>query len=266
MPDQSLDYVRANAEVWQARRTDQLELAERAWAQAEPTWGQFGIPESEVGLLPARLDGIDVVELGCGTAYVSAWLARRGARPVAIDPTPGQLAIAAELPGPPRAVLPADPGRGRVGAAARRQLRPGHQRVRRRHLGRPLPVDPRGGPAAAARRRADLPGQQLAAHAVRARRGRGAGHRPAAAPPVRHAPLRVARRSVRRVPPGPRRLDRACCAPAGSRSRRSSSCARRRTRPPTTASSRSTGLVAGRPRRCGELRRTDQPGPGPSGR
>jgi SAM-dependent methyltransferase len=97
MPDDPLDYVRANAEVWQARRTDQLVLAERAWAQAEPTWGMFGIPESEVGLLPARLDGIDAVELGCGTAYVSAWLARRGARPVAIDPTPGQLAIAAEF-------------------------------------------------------------------------------------------------------------------------------------------------------------------------
>jgi SAM-dependent methyltransferase len=34
------------------------------------------------------------VELGCGTAYVSAWLARLGARPVGVDPTPGQLAIA----------------------------------------------------------------------------------------------------------------------------------------------------------------------------
>lgn len=32
--------------------------------------------------------------LGCGTAYVSAWLARRGARPVGVDVTPAQLATA----------------------------------------------------------------------------------------------------------------------------------------------------------------------------
>ena len=41
-----------------------------------------------------RSTGLDVVELGCGTAYVSAWLARRGARPVGVDVTPAQLATA----------------------------------------------------------------------------------------------------------------------------------------------------------------------------
>lgn len=97
MADQPWDHVHANVEVWQARRADQLALAERAWAAEEPTWGIFGIPESRAGVLPSELEGLDVVELGCGTAYVSAWLARRGARPVAIDPTPGQLAIAAEF-------------------------------------------------------------------------------------------------------------------------------------------------------------------------
>ena len=40
------------------------------------------------------LAGADTVELGCGTGYVSAWLARRGARPVGVDPTPAQLATA----------------------------------------------------------------------------------------------------------------------------------------------------------------------------
>jgi SAM-dependent methyltransferase len=43
------------------------------------------------------VEGKDVVELGCGTAYFSAWLAHRGARPVGIDVTPSQLAIAREL-------------------------------------------------------------------------------------------------------------------------------------------------------------------------
>lgn len=40
---------------------------------------------------------MDVIEMGCGTAYVSAWLARRGARPVGIDVTPEQLATARTL-------------------------------------------------------------------------------------------------------------------------------------------------------------------------
>ena len=35
--------------------------------------------------------GKDVVELGCGTAYFSAWLAKRGARPIGVDVTPAQL-------------------------------------------------------------------------------------------------------------------------------------------------------------------------------
>jgi SAM-dependent methyltransferase len=37
---------------------------------------------------------MDVVELGCGTAYFSAWLARRGARPTGVDITENQLATA----------------------------------------------------------------------------------------------------------------------------------------------------------------------------
>ena len=38
-----------------------------------------------------------MVELGCGTAYVSAWLARRGARPVGVDDSEQQLATARRL-------------------------------------------------------------------------------------------------------------------------------------------------------------------------
>jgi SAM-dependent methyltransferase len=95
--DDPLGYVRVNAEAWNARGEDQLALARRQWSVDEPTWGDFGVPESEVGLLPHRLDGVPAVELGCGTGYVSAWLARRGARPVGVDPTPGQLRIARQL-------------------------------------------------------------------------------------------------------------------------------------------------------------------------
>ena len=63
------------------------------WAAAEITWGVFGVPESSLGSL-GDVAGLDVIELGCGTAYVSAWLARRGARPVGVDVTPAQLATA----------------------------------------------------------------------------------------------------------------------------------------------------------------------------
>ncbi|MGH9085025.1 MAG: SAM-dependent methyltransferase, partial [Acidimicrobiales bacterium] len=87
MAEEPLGYVTANAAWWDARREDQLALARRQWSTDEPTWGIFGIPESEVGLLPAELDGARTVELGCGTGYVSAWLARRGAHPVGVDPT-----------------------------------------------------------------------------------------------------------------------------------------------------------------------------------
>lgn len=38
-----------------------------------------------------------MVELGCGTAYFSAWLAARGARPVGVDVTPAQLDTARRL-------------------------------------------------------------------------------------------------------------------------------------------------------------------------
>jgi SAM-dependent methyltransferase len=51
------------------------------------------VREDSLGSL-GDVDGLDVVELGCGTAYISAWLAKRGARPVGVDVTPAQLASA----------------------------------------------------------------------------------------------------------------------------------------------------------------------------
>jgi ubiquinone/menaquinone biosynthesis C-methylase UbiE len=79
-------WTQANAEYTDAQ-------AREAWAQEEITWGVFAYAESEVRVLP-DVAGKDVVELGCGTAYISAWLARRGARVVGVDPTPAQLETA----------------------------------------------------------------------------------------------------------------------------------------------------------------------------
>jgi SAM-dependent methyltransferase len=92
-----VDYVNTNVRYWEARRDDQLRLARRQWSEPEPIWGNFHVPESVAGILPADVSGARTVELGCGTAYVSAWLARRGAMPVGVDPTPGQLRIARQF-------------------------------------------------------------------------------------------------------------------------------------------------------------------------
>jgi SAM-dependent methyltransferase len=70
--------------------------AASSWARDEITWGVFQVPEESLGVL-GDVAGLDVVELGCGTAYFSAWLAKRGARPVGVDPTPAQLATALRL-------------------------------------------------------------------------------------------------------------------------------------------------------------------------
>ena len=96
-PDQLPEHVAANREAWDRYAPEYADAGRRAWARPDPSWGLWGIPELEVRLLPEDLAGLDVVELGCGTAYVSAWLARRGARPVGIDNSPAQLATARAL-------------------------------------------------------------------------------------------------------------------------------------------------------------------------
>ena len=71
------EHVRRNRAQWKPGR--------RTRARDEPAWGIWGVPEPQVGMFPDDVAGLDVIELGCGTAHVSAWLARRGARPVGID-------------------------------------------------------------------------------------------------------------------------------------------------------------------------------------
>jgi SAM-dependent methyltransferase len=85
-----------NREYWTAQAASYVEPARRHWASDEPTWGIYEIPEASVGTI-GEVDGLDAIELGCGTAYWSAWLARRGARVTGVDITPAQLATAREL-------------------------------------------------------------------------------------------------------------------------------------------------------------------------
>jgi SAM-dependent methyltransferase len=91
------EHVRLNRAVWDRWAAQYAAFGERAWAAAEPSWGLWDIPESELSLLPSDLSGTDAIELGCGTAYVSAWMARRGARVVGIDNSAAPLETARRL-------------------------------------------------------------------------------------------------------------------------------------------------------------------------
>jgi SAM-dependent methyltransferase len=91
------EHVRRNREHWDEWAKEFTAVGERNWRQEEPTWGIWDVPEAGVGMIPDDVEGLDAIELGCGTGYVSAWLARRGARPVGIDNSEAQLATARRL-------------------------------------------------------------------------------------------------------------------------------------------------------------------------
>ena len=90
----AMSYVESNRAHWDALAADYARAARALWAQPEPTWGNFHVPQSQVPMLPADIAGADVLELGCGTGYVSAWAARAGAKPVGLDNSARQLATA----------------------------------------------------------------------------------------------------------------------------------------------------------------------------
>ena len=73
--------IAASRELWTRANSEYGdEHALRAWAAPDIAWGIFNVPEQQLGAL-GDVRGLDVIELGCGTAHFSAWLARRGARP-----------------------------------------------------------------------------------------------------------------------------------------------------------------------------------------
>ena len=85
------DDLAVNRALWTAVNAEFTDArAHEAWSAEDFAWGLFGNPERQLCALGDVVD-LDVIELGCGTAYVSAWLARRGARPVGVDLTSAQL-------------------------------------------------------------------------------------------------------------------------------------------------------------------------------
>src|SRR5260221_10590006 len=93
------DSIAANIAHWTKNNRERLDDGARVetWAEGDVRWGIFGIREEEDGSPLGDVRGLDVVELGCGTAYFSARLAKKGARPVGVDPTPAQLATARRM-------------------------------------------------------------------------------------------------------------------------------------------------------------------------
>ncbi|MGR3466269.1 MAG: class I SAM-dependent methyltransferase [Shimia sp.] len=91
------EHIAENKRLWDAMAPDWVEGGRQAWAQAAPAWGVWRRPEAELGLLREPLEGRDAIELGCGTGYVSAWVARAGARVVGVDQSTAQLATARML-------------------------------------------------------------------------------------------------------------------------------------------------------------------------
>ena len=90
-------HVRENRAYWDRTADDWVTAGERAWNAHDPYWGCWHLPEAELSLLPESMEGMEAIELGCGTGYVSCWMARRGARVVGIDNSERQLATARRL-------------------------------------------------------------------------------------------------------------------------------------------------------------------------
>ena len=97
MTDVRASEIALNRALWAVmneRFTDAA--ADDLWSRQDVAWGLFAVPDRELGVL-GDLQGLDVVELACGTAYFSAWLARAGAAMVAMDLSGEQLATARRL-------------------------------------------------------------------------------------------------------------------------------------------------------------------------
>lgn len=90
-------HQRFNRDHWTIQAKDYVADAEDKWKSRSPIWGIWQWSNTEVPLLPSSLEGKRCLEIGCGTAYVSSWMASRGGECFALDPTPRQLATANRL-------------------------------------------------------------------------------------------------------------------------------------------------------------------------
>jgi SAM-dependent methyltransferase len=89
--EEEFEYIERNKAAWERWAPAHIAAGQKAWQTDELLWGLWGTPESELRLLNGFDSREDAIELGSGTAAISASLARRGLRPVAVDFAKAQL-------------------------------------------------------------------------------------------------------------------------------------------------------------------------------
>lgn len=92
-----MDHVEINRAFWNDIAPDFVALGERLWALDQPEWGIWNTPNDRAPMLPPDMTGLEAVELGCGTGYISGWMAARGANVLGLDVSDQQLGTARRL-------------------------------------------------------------------------------------------------------------------------------------------------------------------------
>ena len=82
--------VRGNRRWWDREASAYLAEHGAFLGEDDFVWGPEGLREADAGLL-GEVAGRDVLEVGCGAAQCSRWLAGRGARVVGLDLSIGML-------------------------------------------------------------------------------------------------------------------------------------------------------------------------------
>ncbi|HEV2461183.1 MAG TPA: class I SAM-dependent methyltransferase [Ktedonobacterales bacterium] len=91
------EHVRKNRALWDATSADyDHQHAAVLGGSLAMAWGLWRLPEADLRIL-GDVAGRDVLELGCGAARWSIALAQAGARPVGLDISSHQLALARRL-------------------------------------------------------------------------------------------------------------------------------------------------------------------------
>ena len=65
------EHAEINRAHWNRHADGWVAPGRRNWSSAKPSWGVWGISNDELPLLPEDMQGLDAIERGCGTAYVS---------------------------------------------------------------------------------------------------------------------------------------------------------------------------------------------------
>ncbi|HZK05153.1 MAG TPA: class I SAM-dependent methyltransferase [Actinomycetaceae bacterium] len=95
-PDYRDEFARANAGFWSGYADEYLTEHGKMLGDVRLLWCPEGVDEDAAGLL-GDVAGRDVLEVGCGAAQGSRWVASRGGRATGLDLSPGMLERARQL-------------------------------------------------------------------------------------------------------------------------------------------------------------------------